>query len=134
MPSRPRPNAQQEQADSSTILIVDDHAGIARAVAMLLGTRGYHVVHRDSGQAALQYLAAAKPQLVLLDVMMPVMDGYEVLERIRSDPGNGAIPVVIFTATPSEWGRARAAELGVQGFVCKKDAWKTLVPLVDQLL
>lgn len=134
MPSRPRHNADQEQADSLTILVVDDRADIARAMAMLLGMRGYHVVHRDSGEAALQYLAVAKPQLVLLDFMMPGMNGHEVLERIRSDPANGAIPVIMATATPTAQVRARAEELGAQGVLNKAEAWEVLVPLVDKLL
>jgi two-component system response regulator MprA len=81
-----------------TILIVDDEAAIVETLVELLTWEGYETVTADDGQAALVALEQHKPDLVLLDFMMPRMDGVRVLERMRSDVRWCATPVVFMTA------------------------------------
>ena len=76
------------------ILVVDDTPVNVKLLADLLGAKGYAVVTATSGAEALAAVQAAAPDLVLLDVMMPGMDGYEVCRRIRGDPTTREIPVM----------------------------------------
>ncbi len=83
-----------------TILVVDDEYAIVEALAALLADEGYRVVTGMNGREGLERLAADVPDLVLLDVMMPVMDGHALLQAIREDPALAKIPVVMMSAAP----------------------------------
>ena len=89
-----------------TILVVDDEYAIVEALAALLGDEGYRVVSAMNGAEALEKIAEDRPDLVLLDVMMPVLDGRATLARIREDPTTSALPVVLMSAAP----RAQTAQ------------------------
>jgi CheY-like chemotaxis protein len=80
------------------ILIVDDDAGTGRLLALLVRHLGHEASYVDSGGKALDYLAQHRPDLVILDVMMPGIDGLEVLARMRRNPSTAAVPVVMFSA------------------------------------
>jgi DNA-binding response OmpR family regulator len=80
------------------ILAVDDEANVVRLLQIRLGALGYEVVTAADGEAALRRVADEKPDLVLLDVMMPKMDGFEVLRRLKADPETERIPVIMLTA------------------------------------
>jgi DNA-binding response OmpR family regulator len=80
------------------ILAVDDEANVVRLLRIRLGALGYEVVTAPDGEAALRRIAEEKPDLVLLDVMMPKMDGFEVLRRLKADPETEKIPVIMLTA------------------------------------
>jgi diguanylate cyclase (GGDEF)-like protein len=80
------------------ILVVDDDHDIVRFVAMNLGMEGYEVSVAHDGEEALEMIAAAKPDLVVLDLMMPKLDGVEVTRRLRADPMTSALPVIMLTA------------------------------------
>lgn len=82
------------------VLIVDDEFGLADILAELLRERGYEVALAINGQAGLAALAESRPHLVVLDVMMPVLDGPEMLRRMRADPRYQVVPVVFMTALP----------------------------------
>jgi CheY-like chemotaxis protein len=84
------------------ILIVDDEFGIAEALQDLLQDEGYRTAHALNGQQALERMAAERPVLVLLDYMMPVMNGPALLDAMRKDPRLSGIPVVMMTASPPE--------------------------------
>jgi CheY-like chemotaxis protein len=81
-----------------TVLVVDDHEPTGRAIARLISHAGYHGVHVDNGEAALRFMRGHRPALIVLDVMMPGMDGPEVLRRVREDPDTCELPVVMFSA------------------------------------
>jgi CheY-like chemotaxis protein len=85
---------------SSRVLIVDDEFGLAEVLAEMLAELGHEVDLAMNGQSALEHMAAARPDLVLADVMMPIMDGPALLHRIREDPATSEIPVVLMTAIP----------------------------------
>jgi DNA-binding response OmpR family regulator len=81
-----------------TILIVDDNLDLCRPMAALLKHRGFDSQYATSGKDALSKIAAHRPDLVILDVMMPDMDGLEVLRRIKAESSTQRIPVVMFSA------------------------------------
>lgn len=81
------------------ILVVDDERDIAEIVAELLGGEGYRTVRAYDGQEALTALGQHRPDAIVLDIKMPVMDGLEVLRRLRKDPDYLRLPVIVLTAT-----------------------------------
>jgi adenylate cyclase len=101
-----------------TVLVVDDRPENLRLLEAVLTPRGYRVVTASSGQAALDTLAGTEVDLVLLDIVMPGMDGYEVCQRIRSSESTSFLPVVMITASGRQE-KVRALEAGADDFVTK---------------
>src|SRR5215208_7908125 len=101
------------------VLVVDDDARLREYVRVNLEAEGYEV--RDAGSAddALTALGEQSPDLILLDVMMPQVDGWETLRRIQEHTGVGAIPVIMFSGKVDERSAAEAESRGVQGFIGK---------------
>ncbi|HZB42136.1 MAG TPA: response regulator [Ilumatobacter sp.] len=105
-------------ADQATILIVDDQPQNLRLLEAVLQPRGYRTVSAQSGEAALEILSREQADLVLLDILMPGMDGYEVCRRIRENPTTAFLPVVMITASDTAQ-KLRATEAGADDFVAK---------------
>jgi len=101
------------------ILIVDDEPEIGRILAVILRGAGFEVAAVDGGRAALEHLAASATDLVLLDVTMPELDGFETLRRIREAPATARLPVLMLTANAGAADRARAESLGADDFIAK---------------
>jgi adenylate cyclase len=101
------------------ILVVDDLPQNVKLLADLLGAKGYAVTTASSGSEALLKLTAERPDLVLLDVMMPEMSGYEVCRKIREDPTTGILPVVMVTSLDPGPERIRGLEAGADDFLTK---------------
>lgn len=107
-------------ADLRTVLYVDDEPDIREVVLMSLSLVGQLDVHScESGEQALQLLPQIKPDLVLLDVMMPGMDGPSTLKRMRADPQSAGIPVIFMTAKAMPQEVARFRELGAVAVIPK---------------
>lgn len=105
---------------ASTILIVDDAPENLAVLGELLRSAGYRVKAANSGRAALRYaMQEPRPELVLLDVMMPEMDGYEVLERLHNSPETRDIPVVFLTALNDAQDEERGLEMGAVDYIAK---------------
>jgi CheY-like chemotaxis protein len=103
----------------STVMVVDDMPVVRETVAKLLKHEGFDTVCAANGQEALDAVRQAPPDLVLLDVMMPVMDGMQFLEQLRADPKIRDIPVIVMTAfSDDEWQR-RALQLGISEYLVK---------------
>jgi len=100
------------------ILVVDDLPQNVRLLEAVLSPKGFRVVTASSGEEALAVLSQEHPDLVLLDILMPGMDGYEVCRRIRQDPGTAFLPVIMMTASGEEQ-KLRAIESGADDFVNK---------------
>lgn len=98
------------------ILIVDDDAGIRDMIELVLSTEGYEVVTAPHGAAALDAVRRSPPDLILLDIKMPVMSGTEFSDRYRDLPGVRA-PIVVLTAAP--FAERRATEIGVDAYIGK---------------
>jgi CheY-like chemotaxis protein len=101
------------------ILIVDDSPIMARLLEYMLASAGYKTQVARAGPDALTSIARHAPSLVFLDVMMPEMDGLEVLRRIRQDPATAALPVVMLTAKAQEADREQALQAGADGYLTK---------------
>jgi two-component system sensor histidine kinase/response regulator len=110
-----------EQAGDSkgTILIVDDTAHVRRLLSAMLKTRGYAVQAAESGVHALKVVQNVSPDLILLDIMMPEMDGYEVCERLKRDPQTSDIPVIFISALEQTDDKVKAFGAGAVDYVSK---------------
>jgi CheY-like chemotaxis protein len=107
-------------SDLRTVMYVDDEPDIREVVLMSLGLADNLEVHGcDSGEQALQMLPEIRPDLVLLDVMMPGMDGPSTLRRMRGDPALARIPVIFMTAKAMPQEVARFRELGAVAVIAK---------------
>ena len=115
------------------LLVVDDLPDNSYLIQAILEEEGYPVVIKDNGQAALDYIAATPPALVLLDVMMPSMDGYEVTRQIRSNPQLPFIPIVLITAHDRS-SVVKGLDLGADDFVRKPVEVEELLARVRSLL
>jgi DNA-binding response OmpR family regulator len=101
------------------VLIVDDEPEIGRILALILRGAGFEATAVEGGRAALARIAEAPPDVVLLDVLMPELDGFEVLARLRATPATARLPVVMLTANTGDADRHRAVELGADDFIAK---------------
>lgn len=116
------------------ILIVDDERNIVTALEFLLQKNGYEVRVAVTGEEALAQLDAFRPDLVLLDVMMPKVSGYEVCQRVRSRPQWRDIKVVILSAKGREVEVNKGISLGADLYVTKPFSNTELVTAIDRLL
>ena len=105
----------------SFVLVVDDHADTCELMGRLVRRLGGTVECAGSGEQALAIVAARPPALVLLDLSMPKMDGFEVLQQLAALPGGSPAPVVVLSALSDATSRRRALELGASDFWLKAD-------------
>ena len=115
-----------------TILIVDDEFGLADVLDATHTDAGYRVLVASNGLRAMDLMGDAVPDLVLLDYMMPLLDGPGVLRRMRADPRLHDVPVVMMSAMPESAVQARCH--GYAGFLRKPFAFETLLHTVTPLL
>ena len=119
---------------ASRILVVDDVALNVKLLADLLTVKGYRTSTATSGVEALAVIAAEPPDLVLLDVMMPGMSGYDVCRAIRADPAQAMLPVVLVTALDPAEERAKGLDAGADDFLSKPVSQSELLARVRSLL
>jgi class 3 adenylate cyclase len=118
----------------ATILVVDDTPANVKLLADLLRVKGYAVVTATSGAEALEEIAASRPDLVRLDVVMPGMSGYEVCRKVREDPTHGILPIVLVTALDPAQERVKGLEAGADDFLTKPINQAELLARVRSLL
>ena len=116
------------------ILIVDDRATSRELLRTVLEKQGYAVTEAADGEEALQKVRAESPHLVLLDLQMPVLDGYEVLRELRQDPRFTALPVIAITASAMQGDRERALAAGFTSYLTKPVTLSHLREEVQRLL
>lgn len=117
-----------------TILICDDDELLVDLLEYRLGARGFRVrVARDGGEA-MAMVAQQAPDAIVLDAMMPVMDGYQVLRRLRGDAATAAIPVIMLTARKQERDIVGALELGASDYLVKPFIPEELMTRLTRLL
>ena len=101
------------------ILIVDDDETNIAVFDMLLKLENYQTIISKNGKDAIEKTASKQPDLVLLDVMMPIMDGFEVAKRLKGDPNTNKIPIIIITALNDHSSRLKGLEAGAEDFINK---------------
>lgn len=118
---------RMEQA-AKTILIVDDEVRMRRVIADYLRIKGYETAEAGDGEEALRLFEKKAPDLVLLDVMMPVMDGWEVCRRLRA---RSAVPVIMLTARTQEEDELQGFALGADEYIAKPFSLKILLARIE---
>ncbi len=116
------------------VLVVDDEPNIVLSLEFLMRKAGFEVEVARNGQEALEAIARRPPDVLLLDVMMPEMDGFEVCERLRADPRGRATKVVMLTARGRDSERQRGLALGADAYVTKPFSTRDLVARVKAML
>jgi DNA-binding response OmpR family regulator len=122
------------RAPRGTILLVDDNTDLVRGLTTLLENDGYKVISLSSGATVAGAVALHRPNLVVLDVMMPVVDGWEALKRIRENPSNERLPVMILTAKSTEDAKVRGFTLGADDYLAKPFSVREFRCRVEALL
>ena len=116
------------------VLVVDDEPNIVMSLRFLMEREGFHVEVAATGQAAVAALAGPPADLVLLDVMMPGLDGFEVCQRIRAAPAWQAAKIVMLTAKGRDVERDRGMAAGADAYVTKPFSTRDLVARIKQML
>jgi len=116
------------------ILVVDDEPNIILSLEFLMKKEGYQVRTASNGEEALHALQESKPDLVLLDVMMPRMNGYEVCQAVRSDPKLSSVRIIMLTAKGRDIEREKGLALGADDYVTKPFAMRDLVDKVKYFM
>ncbi len=116
------------------ILVAEDHEPLLIGIQQILETAGYTVLTASDGLEALQILEHTRPDLILADIMMPTVDGYALLERLRSRPEWADIPLVFLTSKADTTDIRKGRELGANGYITKPFDPSELLATVHSLL
>lgn len=119
---------------AAKILIVDDDHDTLKLIGLVLERRGYVVVVADNGRLALDIAAREGPDLILLDIMMPEIDGLEVTRRLRLAPGSERTPIILFSAKAREADRIAGFQAGADDYLTKPTQPSELVIHIEALL
>ncbi len=121
--------------DAPTIMVVDDALTVRELQRSIFEHAGYRVLVAANGEEALTRMAEERPDLVLTDIEMPVMDGFELTERIRAHPSLSTVPVIILTSRGSDESRRRGLDAGADGYIVKSGFdQNALLSAVERLL
>ena len=115
-----------------TILIVEDEPLLVVCTQMVLEAAGFHVESATSGEEGIRSAKDLNPHLILLDIMMPGIDGWETLRRLKRDPATAEIPVIIFTAREHSRGHQESEEMGAAAYCRKPFEPDELVELIEK--
>jgi CheY-like chemotaxis protein len=116
---------------TKTILTIDDHGDIRRLIRMTLEFFNHTVIEASSGEEGMQLMRTRKPDLVLLDVMMPVMNGLQTAELIRNDPSINQIPIIMLTAVDRSADIAAGLAAGAKFYLSKPFSPADLLDKID---
>ena len=123
--------ARRRQPSDATVMVVDDSLTVRKVTGRLLGRQGYQVVTAKDGVDALEQLGDLMPDVMLLDIEMPRMDGFELARNIRADQKLKGIPIIMITSRSADKHRQYAMEIGVNHYIGKPYDEDTLLGLID---
>jgi two-component system alkaline phosphatase synthesis response regulator PhoP len=127
-------NIRRQKMNKKKILVVDDEPDVLRLTSLRLEKVGYETLTAVDAQQALEIIQNKKPDLVLLDTIIPVVYGTEICRRIKSDENLKHIPVVLFTAHSNIMNTEKAKAFGADGYIGKPFDARELVSMVEQIL
>lgn len=116
------------------VVVAEDEASLAKLISFKLQREHYEVAMAEDGGKALELIQGGHPDLILLDVMMPVMDGYHVLQEIKKDPELSEIPVIMLTSKGQEKDVVRGIDLGATDYIVKPFRPSELVARIRRVL
>jgi two-component system, cell cycle response regulator DivK len=116
------------------ILVVEDQEDNRRIIRDLLSTRGYQLIEAQDGEAGVRLAKEHRPDLILMDIQLPVLDGYEATRRIKADPELRAIPIVVVTSYALSGDDQKAVAAGCDGYVAKPFSPRQLLATVRKFL
>jgi two-component system, cell cycle response regulator DivK len=116
------------------ILVVEDHEDNRQILRDLLGAAGYEIVEAHDGPSAHPTAAKEKPDLILMDIQLPGLDGYEATRRIKGDPALKAIPIIVVTSYALSGDEAKAREAGCDDYVAKPYSPRQLLAMIRHYL
>jgi len=116
------------------VLVVDDELNIRNILDFTLGAEGYRVIAAGDGEEALTLAATEEPDLIILDVMMPRSDGFEICQRLKENPATAGIPVILLTARNTSDDRRRGSEVQADEYITKPFRPQKLIDKVQSLL
>jgi two-component system, cell cycle response regulator DivK len=116
------------------ILVVEDQLDNRQILRDLLGSVGYEMSEAENGQAAVDMVAREPPDLILMDIQLPVMDGYEATRRIKSDPKTQSIPIIVVTSYALSGDETKAREAGCDAYITKPYSPRQLLAKVKEFL
>ena len=116
------------------ILIADDRSEVVELVRVSLEGEDYQIIDASDGREALEKIKREKPDLILLDIIMPKMDGFEVLVRLKQDPTTKETPVIMLTIKEQKLDREKGIELGAIDYIIKPFSPSVLLSKIERLL
>ncbi len=116
------------------ILIVEDEPNIVKLISIRLERLGHSINAADNGVTALEIARASMPDLILLDVMIPLLNGFQVLQQLKADPTTAPIPVLLLTARGHERDIAAGLECGADDYIVKPFSFPELISRVSSAL
>ena len=119
--------------DKKKILVVDDEEDILHFLELVLREKGYDVATASSGHEALTRAQLDRPDLILLDIMMPQMDGWEVLKLLRVEADTARIPVAMLSARTEAKDRVQGLQEGAVDYICKPFSLQELLAKIDAI-
>src|SRR5262245_46516901 len=120
----------EHERNPLTILVIEDHPDQRDLLAIVLRREGYHVVTAGNGIEAMEKLQKENVQIALSDIMMPKMDGFELIKTIRGDPALKGIYMILITARIQEGDRVRGLDLGADDYIQKPFSFPAFTPAV----
>ncbi|MDY0087946.1 MAG: response regulator [Coriobacteriia bacterium] len=118
----------------SRILVVDDEPHIVKLVSFALERNGHEILQAGDGAEGVRLAAEELPDLILMDVMMPVMTGYDALDRLKAESSTRDIPVVMLSAKSQEYEQEEGLRRGALQYICKPFTPRDLAQTVDTIL
>jgi two-component system cell cycle response regulator DivK len=116
------------------ILVVEDQEDNRQILRDLLASVDYEMVEAENGQEALTAVVEHKPDLILMDIQLPIMDGYEATRRIKADPATKAIPIIVVTSYALSGDEGKAREAGCDAYVTKPYSPRQLLAKIREYL
>ena len=117
-----------------TILVIEDDPMASRLVALMLGNAGYQVVSASNGLQGLEMAQDSPPDLILLDLMLPGPDGFDVLSQLRTEPRTASVPVIVVSSKSQHTDKQTAASIGANAYLTKPYKRAELLETIRSLL